>query len=102
MPRIRIIVSVALVAAFVGTGAAQAQTSGTPSSTRSPSAAPAADPSKRSTADQVEAWTKKQWDAARKEWAKDKKRWADCRKQSRDRKLEGRKSWPYLYKCMTE
>jgi len=53
------------------------------------------------TATQVEKWTTKQWEAAKKEWSKDKKKWADCRKQSRDQKLEGRKSWSFLYKCMT-
>jgi len=53
------------------------------------------------TATQVEKWTTKQWEAAKKEWSKDKKKWADCRNQSRDQKLEGRKSWSFLYKCMT-
>ena len=42
-------------------------------------------------AEQVENWTKKQWDEATKKWAKDKKKWADCRKQSNTEKLEGQK-----------
>ena len=61
----------------------------------------APDLSKRSTAAKVETWTRKQWDAAKKEWAKDKAKWADCRKQSGEQKLKGRKSWSFLYKCMT-
>lgn len=57
---------------------------------------------KPSTATQVQTWTKKQWEAAKKDWAKDKVKWADCRKQSRDQKLKGRKSWSFLYTCMTK
>jgi hypothetical protein len=57
--------------------------------------------SKPSTAEQVETWSRKQWDAAKKEWAKDKTKWADCRKQSSDQKLKGRKSWSFVYTCMT-
>ena len=54
-----------------------------------------------SVAAQVEAWTMKQWDAAKQEWAKDKTKWANCEKQSDNQKLEGRKSWSFLYTCMT-
>ncbi len=50
---------------------------------------------------QVEAWTTKQWEAAKKKWAKDKKKWSDCQTQSSKQKLEGRKSWSFLYTCMT-
>ena len=57
--------------------------------------------SKPSIPTQVETWTKDQWEAAQKEWAKDTKKWADCRMQSSKERLEGRKSWPFLYKCMT-
>jgi hypothetical protein len=52
-------------------------------------------------ATQVETWTEAQWEAAKNEWAKDTAKWADCQKQSSTQKLEGRKSWPFLYKCMT-
>jgi hypothetical protein len=54
-----------------------------------------------SAATQIETWTTKQWDAAKHEWAKDKTKWADCEKQSDKQRLEGRKSWSFLYKCMT-
>ena len=59
------------------------------------------DSSKPSTMTQVETWTQKQWNAAKKDWAKDKLKWADCRKQSSEQKLQGRKSWSFLYTCMS-
>jgi hypothetical protein len=49
----------------------------------------------------VENWTTEQWDAAKAEWAKDKTKWAGCQQQSTDRKLADRKSWSFLYTCMT-
>ena len=57
--------------------------------------------SKQSIADRVETWTTKQWNAAKKEWAKDRAKWADCQNKSRAKKLSGRKSWSFLYQCMT-
>jgi hypothetical protein len=75
-----------------------AQTSVSPTAAKT---VPAAESSKSSSATQVEKWTTKQWEAAKKEWAKDKAKWADCQKQSKAEKLEGRKSWSFLYKCMT-
>jgi hypothetical protein len=87
MPCIRFcLTAVALVAFMSASATVQAQ---------------APDSSKPSTVEQVETWTKKQYDAARKEWAKDKTKWTDCRKQSKDQKLTGRKSWSFLYTCMT-
>lgn len=86
MSCIRLCTTAIALAAVIGSGVAFAQTSASP---------PA------STLAQVETWTKKQWEAATKEWAKDKAKWADCRKQSTAQKLKGRKSWSFLYKCMT-
>ncbi len=63
--------------------------------------APASTSSGSAASAQVETWTKKQWNSAQKEWAKDKARWSDCRKQSGERHLVGRKSWSFLYSCMT-
>jgi hypothetical protein len=62
----------------------------------------ATDSSNPSMTERVETWTKKQWAAAKKEWAKDKAKWADCRAQSKKQKLTGRKSWSFLYTCMTK
>lgn len=87
------------LATFLAAGAAVAQTPATPPT---PKPAPAASASSQaSTAAQVETWTRKQWAAAKKEWAKDKTKWADCRKQSKGEKLKGRKSWSFLYTCMS-
>jgi hypothetical protein len=65
-----------------------------PSSTSKP-----ADPS---AVKQVESWTEKEWAKAVKEWSNDKVKWADCSAKSDARKLSGRKSWSFLYQCMTE
>jgi len=92
--------SVVLVGA-VASGAAFAQAPATPPAKAPAPAAAAPISSNPSVAAQVEAWTMKQWDAAKQEWAKDKTKWANCEKQSDNQKLEGRKSWSFLYTCMT-
>jgi hypothetical protein len=99
MFRIRFCLMVIAVAAAMSSSAI-AQTSVSPPATKTEPAASAPGSSKPSTAMQVEKWTTKQWEAAKKEWAKDKAKWADCRRQSKVQKLEGRKSWSFLYKCM--
>ena len=49
----------------------------------------------------VEKWSTKEWNAAKSKWAKEKVKWADCQQQSTDQNLKGRKSWAFLYGCMT-
>jgi hypothetical protein len=100
MRRIRFCLTAIAVAAVLSSGAI-AQTSVPPPATKTAPAAAAPNLSEPSTATQVEKWTAKQWEAAKKELAKDKEKWADCREQSRQQKLEGRKRWSFLYKCMT-
>ena len=93
-----------LTAAFLATAlssAAIAQTSASPPATKPAPATSATEASKASIPTQVETWTKDQWETAKKEWAKDTAKWASCQKQSSQQKLKGRKSWPFLYKCMT-
>ena len=51
--------------------------------------------------DEVSKWTKQQWYAAKALWVKEKVKWADCQQQAAEKKLSGRKSWPFLYGCMT-
>jgi hypothetical protein len=80
--------------------AAIAQTPASPPATK-PAPAASTDSSKVSVSTQVENWTEAQWEAAKKEWAKDTTKWANCQKQWNKQKLEGRKSWPSIYKCMT-
>jgi hypothetical protein len=62
---------------------------------------PAAQVAQPSTTMNVENWTTKQWRNAKRTWAKDTTKWADCQQQSKEQNLTGRKSWSFLYKCMT-
>jgi hypothetical protein len=89
------LVAVALSGIIVS-GIALAQTSAT-----SPTASPTGSTSEPSVATKVESWSRKKWEAMRREWARDKQKWADCQKQAADEKLTGRKSWSFLYHCMT-
>jgi hypothetical protein len=89
------------LAGIVGGGVVFAQAPASPPATTAAPAASAPTSTQPSAAARVETWTRKQWAAAKKEWARDKTKWADCRKQSSKQKLEGRKSWSFLYKCMT-
>ena len=100
MSRTCFYLTTAILAAALSS-AAFAQTSASPPATKSAPATSAMDTTKPSMSTQVETWTKAQWEAAKKDWAKDTAKWADCQKQSDKQKLEGRKSWPFLYKCMT-
>jgi len=54
-----------------------------------------------SAATQVENWSKKEWSEAVAEWSNDKAKWTGCKAKSSARKLSGRKSWSFLYACMT-
>ena len=91
--KIHIVAAAVAVVAFAGI--ANAQTATSHAATHETKTAPA------STAADVETWTRKQWDAAQKEWAKDQTKWSDCQKQSGKKHLDGRKSWSFLYSCMT-
>jgi hypothetical protein len=101
MSRIRFPLTAVVFTAVMSSSALVAQTSVSPPATKSSPAASAPDSSKPSTATQVETWTVTQWEAAKEEWTKDKAKWADCQEQSSKQKLEGRKSWSFLYTCMT-
>ena len=50
----------------------------------------------------VSKWTQKQWNAAKAKWSKEKTKWSGCQKQASEQKLSGRKSWKFLYDCMTK
>ena len=51
--------------------------------------------------EEISNWTKKQWYAAKAKWVKEKVKWTDCQARAIEQKLTGRKSWPFLYSCMT-
>jgi hypothetical protein len=93
------IVFVSILAVAGVAGIANAQTTTTQSAPPKTQAAAASSGS--TTSADVETWTKKQWNSAQKKWAKDKTKWSDCQKQSGDKHLDGRKSWSFLYTCMT-
>jgi hypothetical protein len=77
-----------IVASVLGAGVAFAQT-------------PVAQTAQPSAVSKVENWTNEQWKAAKTEWVKDKTKWADCQQHAAEQKLTGRKSWSFLYTCMS-
>ena len=56
----------------------------------------------KSTTEDVSNWSQEKWNAAKAEWMKEKAKWASCNKQATKEKLSGRKSWSFLYTCMTK
>ena len=95
MTQIRIsILSLALLT-LVATAPALAQNQTPPQTTEKPAATLA------TKMEDISNWTKMQWYAAKAKWVKEKVKWADCQKQAVEKKLSGRKSWPFLYSCMT-
>jgi len=96
MTQIRIsILSIAFLL-FVATAAAFAETQAPAETKAKPTAVVA------SKMEEVSKWTKQQWYAAKAIWVKEKSKWADCQLQAIDKKLFGRKGWPFLYNCMTK
>ena len=98
MSRLHLSLSVAALGSSLTCGVALAQ-----------STAPAPNPGligqvspEPSTAPKVENWTKRQWNAAKQKWSRDRAKWNACNQDTKDRRLSGRKSWSYLYDCMTK
>jgi hypothetical protein len=96
MSYIRLSLSAVALTGLISLGAAFAQT---PSPSPSPTTVTTT--TEPSTVSKVEKWSTKEWNAAKSKWAKEKTKWADCRQQSVEQKLTGRKSWGFLYDCMT-
>jgi uncharacterized protein YpmB len=88
------ILSIALLT-LVATASAFAQAQTPPQTAEKPATALA------TKMEDISNWTKKQWYAAKAKWVKQKAKWADCQAQAIEKKLSGRKSWPFLYSCMT-
>src|SRR6266480_6808322 len=87
------VVSLVILAYFAPGAAAQNQTQPQPTKPPATSTIKMEDVSK---------WTQKQWDAAKAKWSEEKAKWGDCQKQAKHEKLSGRKSWQFLYDCMTK
>jgi hypothetical protein len=85
-----------VILAYFGAGASIAQSQTQPQ--------PAPKPAETSTIkmEDVSKWTQKQWDAAKAKWTEEKVKWAGCQKQAKGKTLSGRKSWQFLYDCMTK
>jgi hypothetical protein len=93
--RLRTHVLSLVIFAYFAAGAALAQNQTQPQSTKPPATS-------TTTMEDVSKWTQKQWDAAKAKWSEEKAKWGDCQKQSTKAKLSGRKSWQFLYDCMTK
>jgi hypothetical protein len=90
----RIAVMPLLAAALVG-GSARAQT-------QTPAMPPSVSAQAAQTMTDVSKWTRKQWSAAKAKWAEEKDAWNGCQDEARTKNLSGRKSWQFLYDCMTK
>jgi hypothetical protein len=85
--------------ALLGAGAAQAQTQTQTSPSSAPTASVSAQASQTMT--DVSKWTRKQWHAAKAKWVEEKDTWNGCQTRAIAQNLSGRKSWQFLYDCMT-
>jgi hypothetical protein len=50
----------------------------------------------------VSKWSRRHWNAAKARWSQEKAKWSDCQRQADQNELSGRKSWSFLYNCMTK
>ena len=95
MFRLRTQVMSLVILAYFAAGAVLAQNQTQPQSTKPPATS-------TTKMEDVSKWTQKQWDAAKAKWSEEKAKWGDCQKQAKHEKLSGRKSWQFLYDCMTK
>ncbi len=95
----RTLILPAVLASCLAAGAAAAQNSQTPNSASNPSSLSA---TAAQTMDDVSKWTRKQWSAAKAKWAQEKNKWNGCQDQAKAQNLAGRRSWQFLYDCMTK
>jgi len=95
MFRLRTQVMSLVILAYFAAGAVLAQNQTQPQSTKPPATS-------TTKMEDVSKWTQKQWDAAKAKWSAEKAKWGDCQKQTKHEKLSGRKSWQFLYDCMTK
>jgi hypothetical protein len=100
MLRSRILFMSLAVAAVLGTVPALAQTQGAPAKSASNDTSVSAQATQTMT--DVSRWTHKQWSAAKAKWAEEKDAWNGCQNEARTKNLSGRKSWQFLYDCMTK
>lgn len=90
----RTVVMSLLALSLLGVGAAQAQT-------QTPAAPPSISAQAERTMTDVSHWTRRQWNTAKVKWQQEKAAWNGCQTQAKAQNLAGRKSWQFLYDCMT-
>ena len=90
----RTIVVSLLALSLLGVGAAQAQT-------QTPAAPPSISAQAQQTVIDVSRWTRHQWNVAKVKWQEEKATWNGCQSEAKAQNLAGRKSWQFLYDCMT-
>jgi hypothetical protein len=94
-------VSLAVAAAFgIGAATSIAQTQSTPPRDTSKDASMSAQASQ--TVTDVSKWTRKQWHAVKVKWQEEKDSWNSCQTEAKAQNLSGRRSWQFLYDCMTK
>ena len=91
----RTVVMSLFAVALIGAGAAQAQT-------QTPAAPPSISAQASHAMTDVSTWTRKQWHAAKVRWQEEKTTWNGCQDEAKAQNLSGRKSWRFLYDCMTK
>jgi hypothetical protein len=91
----RTLVMSLLAVSLFGAGAARAQT-------QTPAAPPSVSAQAQQTVTDVSRWTRRQWHAAEAKWREEKDAWNGCQSQAKAQNLAGRKSWQFLYDCMTK
>ena len=84
-----------VVLTCLGAGASSAQ------SQTQPQQAPKPAETSTMKMEDVSKLTKKQWNVAKAKWSEEKTKWNDCQTQAKTKNLSGRKSWQFLYDCMT-
>lgn len=94
-------VSLALVAAFgIGAATSMAQTSMAQTQTTPPKDTSVSAQASQ-TMTEVSKWTRRQWHAAKVKWQEERDSWNSCQTEAKAQNLAGRKSWQFLYDCMT-
>jgi hypothetical protein len=84
-----------LTVSLIGAGAAQAQT-------QTPAAPPSVSAQASQTVTDVSKWTRKQWNAVKAKWSEENTAWNSCQSRATAQNLSGRRSWQFLYDCMTK
>jgi hypothetical protein len=96
-----LLASLALTGALgIGAATSLAQTPSAPPKDTSRAASMSAQASETMTG--VSKWTRRQWHDAKAKRQKEKDAWNGCQNEAKTQNLSGRRSWQFLYDCMTK